>query len=251
MPSRRLFSTRSCSTQSPSAPPNDSSPNRRSNRPSTSAHREPPTMPQQSYPDYLNENASPGWDAALIISSIIRDMPALPRALFGPLTQVFDVVAEAIEEVKTMRNGRDGCTQLIVRVTKFLEGFVDGLKGSSILDNTTIASSLFVYAKRWSSLNLWRSYIQRDQIMRAISRHEQNLTDCFHVFQVTVTSITASNPAPRVVTTASPGPSASARPLLASEIHRPRFRWKDCATCSNFRRVRQCLSKSGWLCKDD
>ncbi|KAF9507680.1 hypothetical protein BS47DRAFT_1366507 [Hydnum rufescens UP504] len=150
-------------------------------------------MPQQSYPDYLNENASPGWDTALIISSIIRDMPALPRALFGPLTQVFDVVAEAIEEVKTMRNGRDGCTQLIVRVTKFLEGFVDGLKGSSILDNTTIASSLFVLrrnlmaicadAKRWSSLNLWRSYIQRDQIMRAISRHEQNLTDCFHVFQ--------------------------------------------------------------------
>ncbi|KAF9503641.1 hypothetical protein BS47DRAFT_1402217 [Hydnum rufescens UP504] len=107
---------------------------------------------------------------------------------------------EVIEEVKTMRNGRDGCTQLIVRVTKFLESFVDGLKGSNILDNTTIVSSLFILrrnlmaicadAKRWSSLNLWRSYIQRDQIISAISRHEQNLTDCFHMFQI-VTSITA------------------------------------------------------------
>ncbi|KAF9502777.1 hypothetical protein BS47DRAFT_1019559, partial [Hydnum rufescens UP504] len=188
MPFRRPFSRRKRSVQPPSAPSNDSSPNRRSNRPSTSAPLEPPSTPQQSYPDYLNENASPGWDAALVLSSIIRDMPALPRALSGPLTQVFDVVAEVIEEVKTMRNGRDGCTQLIVRVTKFLESFVDGLKGSNILDNTTIASSLFILrrnlmaicadAKRWSSLNLWRSYIQRDQIISAISRHEQNLTDC-------------------------------------------------------------------------
>ncbi|KAF9513721.1 hypothetical protein BS47DRAFT_948392 [Hydnum rufescens UP504] len=143
MPSRGLFSRRTPSVQSPSAPSNHSSPNRRSSRPSTSAHREPPATAQLSYPDYLNESASPGWDAALVMSSIIRDIPALPRALSGPLAQIFDVVAEVIEEVKTMRNGRDGCTQLIVRVTKFLESFVGGLKGNNILDNTAIASSLF------------------------------------------------------------------------------------------------------------
>jgi hypothetical protein len=211
MPSRSLFSRRTPRVQSPSTP---SSPN----RPSTFAHPEPPTTPQPSYPDYLSESASPGWDAAVVVTSIIRDMPALPRALSGSgsLTQGFDVVVEVIEAVKTMRNGRDGCTQLIVRVTKFLESFVGGLKGSKIPDNTAIASSLFFLrryasqfpctistvkhissghrnlmaicadAKRWSSLNLWRSYIQRDQIMSAISRHEQNPTDCFHTFQVSV-----------------------------------------------------------------
>jgi hypothetical protein len=218
MPPRRLFSRRTRGIQSPSAKSNDSFPNRRSNRPSTSAHPEPPTPPQPSYPDYLNENATPGWDAALVMSSIIRDMPALPRTVSAPLSQVFDVAGEVIEAVKTMRDGRDGCTQLIVRVTKFLESFVDGLKGSNILDNMTIASSLFILkryasqfprtistmkcmsfgyrnlmaicadAKRWSSLNLLSRYVQRDQIMSAISRHEVNLTDCFHAFQVSVYS---------------------------------------------------------------
>jgi hypothetical protein len=213
MPSRRLFSSRTRNVRS--ALPNDSSPN----RPSTSAHPEPPAMPQPSYPDYLNQNAGPGWDAALVVTSIIRDIPALPRGLSGSLTQVLDVVAEVMEAVKTMHNGRDGCTQLIVRVTKFLESFVGGLKGSNIPDNTAIASSLFFLrgyasqfpctistvkyisfsdrnlmaicadAKRWSGLNLWRSYIRRDQIMTGISRHEQNLTECLHTFQVSVNLI--------------------------------------------------------------
>jgi len=222
MPLRRVFSTRTRNLPSPPALPNDSSPNRLS----TSAHPEPPAIPQPSYPDYLNESAGPGWDAALVVTSIIRDIPALPRALSGSLTQVLDVVAEVMEAVKTMRNGRDGCTQLIVRITKFLESFVGGLKGSNIPDNTAITSSLFFLrgnlmaicadAKRWSSLNLWRSYIQRDQIMTAISRHEQNLTDCLHTFQI-VTSITGSNSVDRLGTIASPGPSVSARPPLASE----------------------------------
>ncbi|KAF9513743.1 hypothetical protein BS47DRAFT_1362285 [Hydnum rufescens UP504] len=189
MPSRRLFSRRTRSVQPPSDPSNDSSPSQRS----TSAPLEPQSTYPPSYPNYLNENAGPAWDAALVMSSIIRDMPALPRALSTPLNQVFDVVAEVIEAVKTMRNGRDGCTQLIVRVTKFLESFMGGLKGSNILDSTAIASSLFILrrnlmaicadAKRWSSLNLLTRYTQRDQIMSAISRHEQNLTDCFHAFQ--------------------------------------------------------------------
>ncbi|KAF9507392.1 hypothetical protein BS47DRAFT_312788 [Hydnum rufescens UP504] len=224
MPFRTPFSRRKRGVQPPSAPSNDSSPN----RPSTSAYVNPPTTPQQSYPDYLNENAGPGWDAALVMSSLIRDIPALPLALSGPLTQVFDVVGEVIEAVKTMRDGRDGCTQLIVRVMKFLESFVGGLKGSNIPDNMAVASSLFILrrnlmaicadAKRWSSLNVLSRYVQRNQIMTAISRHGENLTDCFHAFQiVTLTSITASNPVDRVGTIASPGPSVPARPLLASE----------------------------------
>jgi hypothetical protein len=215
MPPRRLFSTRTRSVQSPSAPSNDSSPN----RPSTSAHPEPPTTPHPSYPDYLNETIGPGWDAALVVTSIIRDMPALPRALSGPLSQVFNVVGEVIEAVKTMHDGRDACIHLIVRVTKFLESFVGGLKGSNILDNAAIASSLFFLrgyasqfpctistmkyiffggyrnlmaicadAKRWSSLNLLSRYTQRDQILTAISRHGENLTDCFHAFQVSMYS---------------------------------------------------------------
>ncbi|KAF9503736.1 hypothetical protein BS47DRAFT_1402124 [Hydnum rufescens UP504] len=167
-------------------------------------------MPQPSYPDYLNESAGPGWDATLVLASIIRDMPA---PLSGPLTQVVDVVAEVIEAVKTMRDGRDGCLHLIVRVTKFLESLVGGLKGSNISDNTAVASSLFILrrnltairadAERWSSLNLLSRYVQRDQIMTAISRHGENLTDCFHAFQI-VTSITAAKPVDRVGTVASP-----------------------------------------------
>ncbi|KAF9507418.1 hypothetical protein BS47DRAFT_308800 [Hydnum rufescens UP504] len=71
-------------------------------------------------------------------------------------------------------------------------------------------------AERWSSLNLLSLYVQRDQIMTAISRHGENLTDCFLAFQI-VTSITAAKPVDRVGTVASPGPSVPARPLLTSE----------------------------------
>ncbi|KAF9513946.1 hypothetical protein BS47DRAFT_1392840 [Hydnum rufescens UP504] len=219
---RRFFSTRTRSIQLPSALSNGSA----GNEPSASVHPEPPTMLQPSYPDYLNEHGGTGWDAALIMSSIIRDMPALPRALSGPLTQVFDVLAEVIEAVKIMHSGRDGCTQLIVRVTKFLESFVGGLKESNVLDNSAIASSLSILrrnlmaicadAKRWSSLNLLNRYIQRHRIMTAISRHEQNLTDCFHVFQIVV-SITGSYPVDRPRTIASLDPSVSARPPSAPE----------------------------------
>ncbi|KAF9507664.1 hypothetical protein BS47DRAFT_1488726 [Hydnum rufescens UP504] len=213
MPFRRLFSRRKRSVQPPSAPSNDSSPN----QPSTSAHLEPP---QQSYPDYLNENAGPAWDAALVMSSLIRDMPALPLALSGPLTQVFDVAGEVIEAVKTMRDGRDGCTQLIVRVMKFLESFVGGLKGSNIPDNTAVASSLFILRRNLMAICADANDGRRDQIMSAISRHGENLTDCFHAFQiVTLTSITASNPVDRVGTIVSPGPSVPVRPPLTSEKH--------------------------------
>jgi hypothetical protein len=145
MSSRRLFSPRRRSVQQLSLPPShDSSPNGAS---TSTVRRTIATAPQPVYPDYLNDTAGGGWDATLIISSImIRDIPALPLALSGPLTQVFDVVGEVIEAVKIMQEGRDRCEQLVVRVTKFLETLVDGLKGKNI-DDTKIASSLRILTR--------------------------------------------------------------------------------------------------------
>jgi hypothetical protein len=86
-----------------------------------------------------------------------------------------------------------------------------------------------------------------------------------------VTLMTASSPPDRIERIASPGPAVSARPVAASEntlvsdlwrptavvlndnrtLFRDRFLRRDCRTSSNVRRVMQCLSRSGWLCKDD
>ncbi|KAF9509121.1 hypothetical protein BS47DRAFT_178160 [Hydnum rufescens UP504] len=116
MRSRRLFSPRRRSVKSPSLPFHDSSPN----KPSTSIVQhtlpESPGVPQSPYPDYLNETAGPRWDIAFAVTSILADIPAVPLALTIPLTQVLDVASGIIDVVKTMRNGRDGCTQLVVRV---------------------------------------------------------------------------------------------------------------------------------------
>jgi len=74
---------------------------------------------------------------------MIRDIRLLPPALSGPLARVLHVLAVVIEAVKTMGDGRDRCTQLMVRVTRFLETLVDGLKGKNI-DDMRIASSLHI-----------------------------------------------------------------------------------------------------------
>ncbi|KAF9508975.1 hypothetical protein BS47DRAFT_188029 [Hydnum rufescens UP504] len=222
MPSRRLFPPRRPSVQVSLPPPIDSSPS----GPSTSTVRRTiATAHQPVYPDYINDTTGRGWDAALVISSMIRDIPALPPALSGPLAQVFDVVSQAIEAVKTMRDGRDKCTQLMVRVTRFLEIFVNGLKGQNI-DDTRITSSLDILkrnlmaihadATRWSHLNVVERYLQRDKIMNAISIHGENLTDCLHTFQI-VTWMTASSPPDRIERFGFPGSPVSARPLAASE----------------------------------
>ncbi|KAF9503706.1 hypothetical protein BS47DRAFT_1386404 [Hydnum rufescens UP504] len=189
MPSRRLFSPRRRSVQSSSSLYNNSSPSGAS----TSVVRSSvATAPQPVYPDYLNDTAGRGWDAAVVMSSIIRDIPALPPALSDLFTQVSDVVSEVIEVVKTMRDGRDRCTQLMVRVTRFLEIFVNGLKEKNI-DDMTIASSLHILrrnlmaihadATQWSRLNPVKRYLQRDRIMNAIAIHGENLTDYFYTFQ--------------------------------------------------------------------
>jgi len=221
MSSRRLFSPRRPSVQS-SLPPSGSVPNGAS---ISTVRRTISTAPQPARPDCLNGATGPGWDATLVISSILRDMPALPPTLSGPLTQVFDVVSEVIEAVKTMRDGRDRCTQLMVRVTRFLEIFVNRLRGNNI-DDTRITSSLHILrrnlmaihadARQWSRLNLVKRYLQRDKIMNAISTHGENLTDCLHTFQI-VTLMTAPSPPDRVERVAFPGLPLSARPLAASE----------------------------------
>ncbi|KAF9505076.1 hypothetical protein BS47DRAFT_577117 [Hydnum rufescens UP504] len=190
MPSRRFFSPRRRSVQLSLPPSSDSSPNRAS---TSTVRRTIATAPQPVYPDYLNDTTGRGWDATLLISSMIRDIRLLPPALSGPLAQVFDIVSEVIEAVKTMRDGKDRCTQLMVRVTRFLETLVDALKGKNI-DDMRIASSLHILtrnlmaihvdATRWSDLNVVERYLQRDKIMNAISIHGENLTDCLHTFQV-------------------------------------------------------------------
>ncbi|KAF9504685.1 hypothetical protein BS47DRAFT_1490112 [Hydnum rufescens UP504] len=139
-----------------------------------------------------------GWDATLVISSILRDIPALPPALCDPFTQVFDVVSEVIEAVKTMRDGRDGCAQLMF----------------TYLRRNLMA--IHADARQWSRLNLVKHYLQRDKIMNAIAIHGENLTDCLHTFQI-VTLMTAPSPSDRIERIAFPGPPVSARPLAASE----------------------------------
>jgi len=173
----------------------------------------------------LDDSNGGGWDATVVISSMIRNIPALPPALAAPFTQVFDVILEVIEAVKTMREGRDRCTRLMVRVTMFLETLVDALKGKNI-DDTKIASSLHILrrnlmaihadARQWSRLNLVKRYLQRDRIMNAIAIHGENLTACLHTFQI-VTLRTVSNPPDRIETIAFPGLPVSARPVAASE----------------------------------
>ncbi|KAF9504625.1 hypothetical protein BS47DRAFT_1354984 [Hydnum rufescens UP504] len=222
MPSRRLFPPRRRSAQLSLPPPNNSSPSGAS---TSTARPTIATAPQPVYPNYLNDTTGRGWDATLLVSSMIRDIPVLPPALSGPLAQVFHGVLEVIEAVKTLRDGRDECTQLMVRVTRFLGSFVEELKGKNV-DDTRIASSLHLLSRnlmiihadatRWSHLNIVERYLQRDKVMNAIARHEENLTNCFHTFQIG-TLMTESSPQDRIERIGFPGPPLSARPLAASE----------------------------------
>jgi hypothetical protein len=221
MPSRKPLLLGRRNVQSPSPPSTESSPNGASTSVVRRILPDRPSASQSVYPDYLNDIAGPGWDAALAVASIMEDIHAVPLALINPLTQVLDVVSGIRDAVKKMRDGKDGCTHLIFRVLKFLHSLVDGLKGRNIPDSTPTASSLFTLrryviqiprtfsilkynsflyghsnlmaihadATRWSHLHLVKRYVQRDKIMTAISRHGDNLTDCLHTFQVSVYSI--------------------------------------------------------------
>jgi hypothetical protein len=144
MPSRRFLSRRRPAVSSASPRSNDPTPRGPISvtRPTTPG---PPTAPQPEYPDYINENVSRGWDAAVAMASMLDDLPNLPLALAGPLSQVLDVVSGMIDAVKAMRDGKDGCRHLVFRVLKFLQALVDESRGSDapIVDGTPTATRLF------------------------------------------------------------------------------------------------------------
>ena len=160
-------------------------------------------------------------DAAVAVVSVLKAVPALPMAIATPWNQIVDVVSGMIDAVKLMRDNRDECTHLITRVTKFLQSLVDEWRESNvqILDGTPTAARLMALRRyvfhhrcafpvtkyacfggrnlmtirddttKWSRLGLLDSYIKRDRIKVAISRHGENLTDCFSTFQVRAHSI--------------------------------------------------------------
>jgi hypothetical protein len=143
MPSRGFLSLRRPAASSASPQSNDPNPG---GPPSIAQPTSgPSTAPQPAYPDYINENARPGWDAALSMASILDDIPNLPLALAGPLSQVLDVISGMIDAVKAMREGKDGCKHLIFRVLKFLQSLVDESRRSNvpIIEDTPTAARLF------------------------------------------------------------------------------------------------------------
>lgn len=76
---------------------------------------------------------------------ILDDIPALPLALAGPLTQVLDVMSGMINAVNTMRETKDGCARLIYRVLRFLQSLVVELRTikATVPDDTPTAARLF------------------------------------------------------------------------------------------------------------
>jgi hypothetical protein len=143
MPSSRHFSRSRPTVSSASPQSNDPTPG-----PPPSIAQSTPgpsTTPQPAYPDYMNENTTPGWDAAVAMASMLDNIPTLPLVLAGPLSQVLDVISGMIDAVKAMREGKDGCEHLIFRVLRFLQSLVDESRGSSmpIVEGTPTAARLF------------------------------------------------------------------------------------------------------------
>ena len=84
-------------------------------------------------------------DATLNIASMLGDIPTLPPALAGPLTQIADVVSVTVDAVKLMRENQDECAHLVSRVLRFLRSLIDNLRASNvtIADSTLTAANLF------------------------------------------------------------------------------------------------------------
>ncbi|KAF9509782.1 hypothetical protein BS47DRAFT_127249 [Hydnum rufescens UP504] len=120
MPSRRLLSRIRPAVSSESPQPND---------PTLGGLTD--SAPQAAYPDCTNENASPGWVAAVAVRLIRGDLPKLPGPVAGPLGQLLDVVSGILDAVEAMRE-EDECKHLIFRALKFLQSLVDHLRGSNV-----------------------------------------------------------------------------------------------------------------------
>jgi len=102
---------------------------------------------QRVYPDYLAGRT--GFDTALAISTILNNIPSLPRTIAGPLTQVVDVLSGMMEVVKLMRENQDTCSHLVNRVVRFLQNLVDEWLASDvpILDGTPTAARLIALGR--------------------------------------------------------------------------------------------------------
>ncbi|KAF9514634.1 hypothetical protein BS47DRAFT_867759 [Hydnum rufescens UP504] len=85
------------------------------------------------------------------------------------------------------------------KVSSILGGRVEG-GNMPIVEGTPTATRLFTLkrnlmairddALRWSRFNVLDSLVKRDKIKTGISRHGENLTDCFNTFQI-LTSLRA------------------------------------------------------------
>jgi hypothetical protein len=217
MPSGRFSSLGRPAVSSASPQPNDPTPGGPTSITQPTDSR-PSSAPQAAYPDYTDRNSSPGWDAAVAMRLIRGGLPNLPGAIAGPLGQVLDVISGMVDAVEAMREGKDGCKHLIFRVLTFLQSLENESRGSNvpITESTSTAARLLALkrcvslqsfsilcahhisfgdrnimaigadALRWSRLNVLDSYLMRDKIKNGVLRHGENLTDCFHTFQVRI-----------------------------------------------------------------
>ena len=124
--------------------------------PSGSAHIGPsgllelPRPLNQTYPDYLRDQASGShMDAAIVVASVLSDILTFPPGLATPLTQVTDIVLGTIDAVKLMRDNREESTHLVTRVVRFVRSLIDNLKASNlgIADHTPTAANLFALTR--------------------------------------------------------------------------------------------------------
>jgi len=158
----------------------------------------PPDQPplRRMYPEYINGHPSaPGWDPAAAIGTMLEHIPTLPLSIADPLRQVVDVASGIIRTIEDMLQNRDDCAHLMNQVVKFLQSLVDDLTMSKvpILDGTPTAARLFALksnlmsiqenAERWSHLGALGAYVKSEEIKVAISRHTDNLMDCFSTFR--------------------------------------------------------------------
>ena len=187
--------------------------------PNAPPNSRPQTPLQRAYPDYVQDHAGfLALNSAIAVLSRLKDVPILPMAISGPWGQAINAVSEMVDAVKLMHENQDDCAHLITRVVNFLQSLADEWVASTApnLDGTPTAARLIALARyvfrrrrvfsvlkytcsnllairddteRWSRMSLLESYLKRDKVKVAISRHGENLTDCINTFQVSACQI--------------------------------------------------------------
>lgn len=170
----------------------------------------PPPSPQDT------RGGRPRWDPGLALASILDAVVTLPQVFVEPITHVLSVVSGMVEAVETMRDGKYGFERLLHRVLKFLQSLMDELqtinepldadtptvkrllalercvlhdqRTSSVLNYLSLCGSNLIAIRddaiRCAGLNLLDRFLKRDEIKAALSKHGEELTDCFSMFQV-------------------------------------------------------------------